>query len=150
MKKLEDLRSLSFAEVAGFSLPDNINNPINSEEDVLSRKIAIDTLVARIDNRNKFISSEIAKNNNRVNTNNTTIGDNFKRKKETENNEKMMADNNITIEGYNSPLESLKDKIQTAQNDNVEAHTGTKVLGYVIEDGKLTKDERIRVLGGNN
>lgn len=140
VKKLEDLRSLSFAEVAGFSLPDNINNPINSEEDVLSRKIAIDTLVARIDNRNKFISSEIVKNNNRVNTNNTTIGDNFKRKKETENNEKMMADNNITIEGYNSPLESLKDKIQTAQNDNVEALVEIAKNTLILENLKILLD----------
>ena len=140
VKNLEDLRLLSFAEVAGFSLPDNINNPINSEEDVLSRKIAIDTLVARIDNRNKFISSEIAKNNNRVNTNNTTIGDNFKRKKETENNEKMMADNNITIEGYNSPLESLKDKIQTAQNDNVEALVEIAKNTLILENLKILLD----------
>ena len=27
---------------------------------------------------------------------------------------------------------------QLFENDNVEAHTGTKILGYVIEDGKLT------------
>ena len=27
---------------------------------------------------------------------------------------------------------------QLFQNSNVEAHTGTKILGYVIEDGKLT------------
>lgn len=27
---------------------------------------------------------------------------------------------------------------QLFENDNVEAHTGTRILGYVIEDGKLT------------
>lgn len=140
IKKLEDLKTLSFVEVVGFSLPENINNLINSEEDVLSRKIAMDTLVARIDNRNEFINSEIAKNNNRVNTNNTTIGDNQKRKKETEDNEKMMADNNITIEGYNSPLESLKDKIQIAQNDNIEALVEIAKNTLILENLKILSD----------
>ena len=51
-----------------------------------------------------------------------------------------MADNNITIEGYNSPLESLKDKIQTAQNDNVEALVEIAKNTLILENLKNLLD----------
>ncbi|MBR2430955.1 hypothetical protein IKB17_05790 [bacterium] len=135
IQSLDSLKTLPLTGLIEDILPDNLNNSINDIDDIQERKVAIDTLLARINNKNKAINEQIKIDNKSVSTNNAYLSEIIARKDEIEKNEQYRAEQNWTDSDsdYESPLDGLKEEIANVKRANMNAI-------IKIAQNKLLKD----------